>query len=155
MVPRKILFASMAAMLCATTNIYAADACPVTSSSDMKAVLKKGASIYATNCGLCHAPAMASTLNAPPAHDAQAWGTFYTDACKTSTNKAACSAQALKDAATKLDPVTASCALLPIAKTGKTAKGVMPPKGNCATCTDQDLQSAIIFMLSKKPASGS
>ena len=119
--------------------------CPLNSSSKLKTVLAKGEKIYNSSCGICHAPAMASTLNAVPAHDMQQWKPYIVDACKNS-NAAGCSGKDLKNP----NPLTASCVLLPIAKTGKQTKGIMPAKGNCTKCSDKDLQSAIVFMLSKK-----
>lgn len=123
------------------TNAFSDTVECLPSSSDMKTVLTNGKKIYDATCGVCHNPSMAAAPT-PAAHNEKDWDNMLTLACKGNDSKA-CSADALK----KPDPLEASCVLLPIAIKGKNA---MPAKGGDANLSNDKLQSAITFMMSKK-----
>ncbi len=79
-----------------------------------------GEAVFNKVCATCHAPAMASAMGAPAAHDVAAWEPRLADG---------------------IDAAVAS------AKAGKNA---MPPMGMCTDCTDEDLKAAIEFMSTAK-----
>ncbi len=76
----------------------------------------EGEAVYNKACVTCHAPAAASAMGAPAAHDAAAWAPRI---------------------ANGIDAAVASATA---------GKGGMPPKGLCMDCTDAQLKAAIEFM---------
>ncbi|MEH6627210.1 MAG: c-type cytochrome [Motiliproteus sp.] len=76
----------------------------------------EGETVFNKACVTCHAPAAASAMGAPAAHDAAAWAPRLADG---------------------IDAAVASA---------KAGKGGMPPKGLCMDCSDDQLKAAIEFM---------
>lgn len=79
-----------------------------------------GEDLFNSTCSTCHAPAVAPTIGAPPAHDTAAWAPRIANGIDAAVESA------------------------------KAGKGAMPPKGMCMDCTDEQLHAAIEFMSSAK-----
>ena len=134
------------------TSAYSASNCPLQKSSSsslatVKAALKVGQERFKETCAMCHATGMASP-NTPIPHKIATWIPFIKAACKKDSTAKICSNKDLKNLdASKL--LEASCLLLPFALEGKKGTAMMA-RGGCAKCTDKDLQSVLVFMLSEK-----
>lgn len=76
--------------------------------------------IYQTNCALCHSTGVA---NAPKKGDKDAWEQRIAE-----TN------------------ATGEQAILALVQSAIKGKNAMPPKGNCLTCSDEQLRSVIKYM---------
>lgn len=107
----------------------------------------EGESIYTQSCQACHATSMASMLKAPASQNDADWKPFIISAIADATKNKTTQCSATHDD-TKLTVKEKACYLLPMAKSGKTTSDAsMPPNGNCASCSDAQLEAAIEYML--------
>ncbi len=147
---KKIL--SFCSLICLAVGVHAA------------VDLKKGEEKYEKHCKVCHSPQMSAALHSPTVHDSSKWMPFIKKAVLESTKNKSTDCAALtkgtKDSE-KLTPSDAdlaklsveekACYLLPKAITGvQEGAKVMPPKGTCMDCTNDELLSAIAFMNKEK-----
>ncbi len=103
-----------------------------------------GSEIYNNYCITCHSPQMSEIFSSPTVHDQKAWG---------ERKKAAFDKVMEKDNniinLSEIEKDNVILNFLLASATNGTDNG-MPPKGTCMECTDEDLKSAILFMMSSK-----
>lgn len=122
--------------------------------------LKVGEEKVEKFCKVCHSKAMSAVMKSPTMHAPDKWLPFIkeavleadklktTECSKLTAGKKETAALKLTDKEVgALSLKEKACYMLPNAKAG-IIKGaaVMPPKGTCAECSDNDLLSAIAFM---------
>lgn len=123
-----------------------------------------GKAKFDKHCTVCHSKAMAKVMKSPEAHVPEKWHPFIKDAVldsaklkttncsKLTSGKKDTSKLSLSDKdLSGLTLQEKACYLLPNAKAGHTrGAAVMPPKGTCMDCSDDELLSAIGFMNKKE-----
>ena len=122
-----------------------------------------GKAKYDKHCQVCHSEKMSPLMKSPTVHKSDKWLPFVKnsilEATENKTTECSGLTKDVKDSKEikltdeqigKLSNEQKACYLLPIAKKGVMSGGVvMPPKGTCTDCTDEQLTSAISFMLSE------
>lgn len=131
------------------------------SSSSFAAIdMKVGQEKFDKYCNVCHSKAMSAVMKSPTVHSPDKWMPFIKQAVLESDKQKTTECSKLTMGKTDTQTLTINdtevsglsldekaCYLLPNAKAG-VMKGtaVMPPKGTCMDCSDDDLLSAIAFM---------